>query len=72
MRSRIAYWYLVRNLNLRLMSGAVARRLGCSAAWVRRLDAELRPEFTAEGRRLYDAAVVEGYARRREAARKAS
>lgn len=42
-----------------LTSGDVARALGYSPTWIARLDAELRPERTVGGQRLYRADVVE-------------
>ena len=42
-----------------LTTGDVARALGYSPTWVNRLDAELKPERTANGVRLYRADVVE-------------
>lgn len=47
----------------------VARRLGLSEARITQLDNVLRPTRSAEGRRLYDRAVVEAVATEREIAR---
>lgn len=42
-----------------LTTGDVARALGYSPTWVGRLDAELKPERTPGGMRIYRADVVE-------------
>ena len=51
-----------------MTTGRVARALGVSENWVRRMDDQLQPQRTAEGRRLYNPQVVERVAGRRHAA----
>jgi hypothetical protein len=50
-----------------LSTTAVARLLNMSESGVRSLDATLAPEITSTGRRVYDAARVEEYAKERKA-----
>ena len=49
--------------------GEVARRLGYSPIWVRRLDDVLRPLRTSTGSRVYCMDIVERVAAEREASR---
>lgn len=53
-------------------TGDVARILRCSTNAVRAHDAELTPEFTANGRRLYDPERIERIAAALDASRDAA
>lgn len=52
-----------------MTSGEAARLLGLSRERVIQLDADLQPQRTVLGRRIYARATVEAYAARRQARR---
>jgi hypothetical protein len=52
-----------------LTSGEVGRELGISHTRIVQLDAELRPELTPTGRRIYRREIIEAYAAARVAKR---
>ena len=51
---------------VKLTTNTVAKLLGLSAERIRQLDAELEPDRTESGVRLFDPAVVEAFRSKRE------